>query len=77
MDIKQKEKTSKNIYTHIDGGICKMSSPFLWAHQMEMQQQRESVEEKLNWFFFRFEKMSKALNPVDGGEEEEEEEAST
>lgn len=45
-----------------------MSSPFLWAHQMEMQQQRESVEEKLNWFFFRFDKMSKALNPVDGGE---------
>lgn len=44
-----------------------MSSPFLWAHQMEMQQQRESVEEKLNWFFFRFDKMSKALNPVDGG----------
>lgn len=49
-----------------------MSSPFLWAHQMEMQQQRESVEEKLNWFFFRFDKMSKALNPVDGGKEEEE-----
>lgn len=67
MDIKQKEKTSKNMYRHIDGGICKMSSPFLWAHQMEMQQQRESVEEKLNWFFFRFDKMSKALNPVDGG----------
>lgn len=48
-----------------------MSSPFLWAHQMEMQQQRESVEEKLNWFFFRFDKMSKALNPVDGGGGEE------